>query len=87
MDDDQHGYAVALGRIEGVDEVKLQVERRGKEGRQLGGERGPSAAEAQGVKRKRDEDRKEGPEGDCDGEQCAGSREIELQRISLCRDS
>lgn len=58
--------------------MKLQVERRGKERRQLGGEWGPSAAEAQGVKRKRDENRKEGPEADCDGEQCARPRKIEL---------
>lgn len=85
VDDDQHGHAVALRRIEGVDEVKLQVERRGKERRQLGGERGPSAAEAQGVKRKRDNNRKGGPKSDCDGEQRAGSRKIKLQKISLCR--
>lgn len=48
--------------------MKLQVKRGCKESRQLGGERGPSGAEAQGVERKRDEDGEDGPDGDCDGE-------------------
>lgn len=49
VDDDQHGCAVALRRIERVDEVQLQVEGRCKEGGELGGERGTVAAEAQGI--------------------------------------
>lgn len=59
--------------------MELEVQSGCEECRKLGGERWTVAAEAQGVERKRDEDCDDGPEGNCHGENCAGSGEIELQ--------
>ena len=66
-DDDEHGHAVALRRIERVDQMELQIECGGQKGLELSGQRRTVAAEAQGVDCKRDEDGKDGPESDCDG--------------------
>ena len=81
-DDDEHGHAVALRRIERVDKMELQIECGGQEGRELSGQRWTVAAEAQGVDCKRDEDGKDGPEADCDGQKCARPGEVELRELA-----
>jgi hypothetical protein len=62
--------------------VELQIECGGQEGRELSGQRRTVAAEAQGVDCKRDEDGKNGPETDCDGQKCARPREVELRELA-----
>ena len=61
--------------------MELQVEGGRKERRELGGKCRTIAAEAQGVKRKRDEDGNDGPGGDRNREKCARCREIELYEL------
>lgn len=63
--------------------MELQVERGREEGGELGVEWGPRGDEAEGLQDERDEEGDERPEGDAQGEQGAGSREEELQRVSF----
>ena len=78
VDDQQHGHAVALARVERVDEVQLQVQGGREEGGKLGGQRGPGGAEAQGQHKQGEECCQQGPEGYGDGEEGAGAGEVEL---------
>jgi hypothetical protein len=78
VDDDQHGGAVLGGRGVRVDEVELEIQRRGEEGGELRGVCRSRGEEAKWLEEGGDEECDEGPESDEEGEQCAGPGEEEL---------
>lgn len=79
----KHGRAILGGCGARIDEVQLQVERRGEEGGDLGGESAPRREEADGLQEEGDQQGEEGPEGDEEGEEGAGAGEEELRLLAL----